>query len=156
MSNYANGDFQTPPCSFEGCAKRARSSGVRGRGELCTGHHRQRWLGKPLTPLRTKRAAGTRGQRWFTKSGYVEVYLPEHPNAPKGGNILEHRLVMSEILGRPLRPGENVHHKNGNRSDNRPENLELWTVPQPAGQRVSLARSMSWPPAHLWATRGAA
>jgi hypothetical protein len=33
-------------------------------------------------------------------------------------------------------PGENVHHKNGRRADNRPENLELWYVPQPYGQRV--------------------
>jgi hypothetical protein len=43
---------------------------------------------------------------------------------------------MSELLGRPLWPGENVHHKNGVRHDNRPENLELWIVSQPAGQRL--------------------
>lgn len=43
---------------------------------------------------------------------------------------------MERILGRPLLPGENVHHKNGVRHDNRPENLELWVTSQPAGQRV--------------------
>lgn len=58
-----------------------------------------------------------------------------HPNARARGHILEHVKVMSDILGRPLRPGENVHHINGVRDDNRPENLELWVVSQPKGQR---------------------
>lgn len=48
----------------------------------------------------------------------------------------EHRALMEDRLGRPLLPRENVHHINGVRHDNRPENLELWSTSQPAGQRV--------------------
>lgn len=68
---------------------------------------------------------------------YKFILAPNHPNAQADGTIAEHRLVMSEMLGRPLLPGENVHHKNGDGRDNRPENLELWNTAQPAGQRPS-------------------
>lgn len=72
-----------------------------------------------------------------TKHGYRLVYKPGHPNCRNlNGSLYEHTFVMSEHLGRPLRKGESVHHKNGDKLDNRIENLELWHKGQPSGQRV--------------------
>lgn len=71
------------------------------------------------------------------QDGYRIFYIPDHPMANKKREISEHRLVMASALGRHLLPTENVHHLNGDRSDNRIENLELWNFAQPCGQRAS-------------------
>ncbi len=76
------------------------------------------------------------GKVSLDRHGYRVLYRPRHPNANGAGMLKEHRLVMSEMLGRPLRAHETVHHRNGDRQDNRPENLELWSHSQPPGQRV--------------------
>lgn len=85
-------------------------------------------------PIGTVRDAG---------SGYKIVKVPKGTPGTKrkygpGGHqwMLEHRWVMQQMLGRPLGAKENVHHINGKRDDNRPENLELWKRSQPAGVRA--------------------
>lgn len=68
--------------------------------------------------------------RGVNDDGYVRL------NLGKNGRVLEHRWVMEQFLGRSLLPDETVHHKNGVKTDNRPENLEVWVGKHPKGQRV--------------------
>lgn len=77
-------------------------------------------------PRRGDRHFGWRGGVRIDKDGYVNVYCPEHPHARRNRTVLHHRLVMEEHLGRYLHPLEVVHHRNGQRDDNRIENLELF------------------------------
>jgi hypothetical protein len=113
-------------CEVSDCKKTVRCRGY------CTSHYNlwRRW-GTPTPAPKPKPT-----HRKSTGGGYVSVLRPDSPMASRYGYVLEHRLVMSEILGRPLLKCENVHHINGVRDDNRPENLELWNTYQPAGQRV--------------------
>jgi hypothetical protein len=65
------------------------------------------------------------GGRVILKTGYIEIYMPNHPYARRN-YVFEHRLVMEVHIGRHLTPKEVVHHINGNPSDNRIENLMLF------------------------------
>lgn len=82
----------------------------------------------------------------MTESGYRLVSRPHHENARESGYILEHRLVMSEHLGRPLRDDELVHHINGDKLDNRLENLEIMTRPEHTAEHMTGSNNPRWAP----------
>jgi len=90
-----------------------------------------------------------KGGRTTNQDGYVRVAAPEdYKGTVHNGYVHEHRMVMEQSLGRLLVRHETVHHKNGDRSDNRIENLELWSKSQPAGQRVK--DKVQWAKEMLW------
>ena len=74
---------------------------------------------------------GDSNSRWRggrrKRRDYVAVKAPGHPYADGQNYVLEHRLVVEKVIGRYLRPFEKVHHKNGIKDDNRPENLQVVT-----------------------------
>jgi hypothetical protein len=118
--------IQYTHCMVENCEKKHTAIG------LCQSHYRsfRTFLDRHKEPIDWQSYSN------IVHKGYVDVYAPSHPMASKSGIVKEHRLIMEKIVGRYLERHENVHHKNGNRADNRPENLELWSVKQPKGQRV--------------------
>lgn len=66
------------------------------------------------------------GGKFISSLGYVMVKSPNHPRANRFGYVQEHRLVMEKKLGRYLKSKEIVHHIDGNRQNNRIENLMLF------------------------------
>lgn len=115
-----------------GTEKPIREDHLLGRKIVSCSCHRNRQNRKQPTG---KDASNWKGGRRID-AGYVLIYNPEHHRAKSNGYVKEHIVVMEEKLGRPLKRGENVHHINGIRSDNRHDNLELWISSQPPGQRV--------------------
>ncbi len=115
------------PCCVEGCEQFAQP----GNSPACSMHtNRMRKNGAYGPPGRLKAKRGESQWR-IMPNGYVYAKDPA-----KNGSTAQHRSVMEEALGRPLKSHENVHHRNGIRHDNRLENLELWSTSQPCGQRV--------------------
>lgn len=129
-------------CSYGDCI---RDAAVKG---MCSAHYKASWKKHVREHGKIGIATGEdhwswKGGRRITGYGYVELT----------GGRLEHRVVMEQMIGRPLLKGEEVHHINGDRQDNRPENLELWVHSQPAGVRIPdlIARYLPLEDPPMWA-----
>jgi len=118
-------EFKVKPSQFERlkcCSKKC--FGLR-RSKIFLGKNAPNW--KNGTELHSK------GWKW--------IYCPNHPNAHRN-KIAEHRLIMEQKIGRILTSDEMVHHINGNKLDNRVENLELMTrsshasLHHPKGEKI--------------------
>lgn len=122
-------------CRIKDCG-RSLSGGAK---ELCISHYHRHLKGEDINVIVKRRR--DKGEGTTTREGYRKV-------VQNGAQLFEHRLIMENSLGRPLTEHETVHHKNGDRADNRLTkghelhcpgtccNLELWSKSQPYGQRV--------------------
>ncbi len=125
QSHIRRSKYVGKTCAVDGCDRAAKSRG------WCRMHY-GRWI-RSGDPVGKWGAQPRQSRGYTTTDGYRMA-----PQRRDGRPILEHRLVMERIIGRPLRRFEEPHHKNGIRDDNSPGNLELWVNwRQPNGQRLS-------------------
>ena len=113
-------------CGF--CGRQFEKTGKRSRQSFCAKSCYRAWLycfNKTENPTNTaefwteerKQDARTRGQERKGKARGYKKYHQRH----------EHRVVAESIIGRPLKANEVVHHKDGNKGNNDPANLEVLT-----------------------------
>lgn len=114
MSKAKNTPAPTCEC---GCGETVTGFDWRGWKRFLPGHHAK------------LQGTGSRAIRWkggvVRHKGYVMIFRPDHPRASSSGYVNRSWLVAEAMLGRPLRAGEIVHHKNQDRGDDRPSNLEV-------------------------------
>lgn len=122
LATKYNIDGPAQICTIDGCPAETKGKG------LCSKHYQRQAKGQPL--IREREGGG-----WVNCAGYIFRQI-------NGRAVAEHRLVIEELLDRELLPHETVHHRNGDRQDNRASNLELWSSSHPRGQRV--ADKLAW------------
>lgn len=110
-------------CKISGCSNIIKCK------NLCNGHYLRFWKTGSAGSSIIRKVAPKGQARFKDINGYYRISLNEE-------YVFEHRHIMEVFLKRKLFSHENVHHKNGIRTDNRIENLELWSTHQPKGQRI--------------------
>lgn len=133
-------------CSVETCDRITEAKG------LCRVHYmRKRIHGDPQVHILIRNGKrGPNNPKW--RGGTIQdghgrtlIYSPDHPNPSFGkAHVYRYRLVMEAHLGRYLLPSEIVHHKNGDHSDDRLENLEVMTQAQHAGKHMIERMAGRW------------
>lgn len=93
-----------------------------GKGLICAGLNPK----KPKPPYKgRKKGSKNKKLKRVMSRGYVHIFKPDHIEAMKNGYVREHRMVVSDYIGRKLKKDEEIHHINGIKSDNRLENLQI-------------------------------
>ena len=100
-----------------------QGSYVRNKKEI----ERARLLGLTNKGLTGSKNHNWKGGRLKHSRGYILLYKPDHPHTTIKAYVFEHRFVMEQQLGRLLTPEERIHHIDGDKTNNKPENLYLYS-----------------------------
>jgi hypothetical protein len=118
------GELKREICRIKGCNRKHFAKG------MCKSHYNRANKGATEEEIQKPfRKRGKNGTGTIHSAGYKEITL-------KGKKIYEHRFIMEQHLGRELFKDEHVHHINGDKLDNRIENLEIWSTGHPSGKRI--------------------